>query len=93
MKYQPVHRCVCCGALWVQPRPLTRRQHELCEFLRSFIERHGYAPSFQEIADALGLSSLATIHEHLTNLERKGAIRRYPNARRGISVTVGERSR
>ncbi len=65
---------------------LTRRQRELLDFLANYISENGYAPSFEEIAERMGLGSLATVHEHLTNLERKGAIRRSPNASRGIEV-------
>ncbi|MBA3583785.1 MAG: repressor LexA, partial [Gemmatimonadetes bacterium] len=42
---------------------LTRRQHEVYDYIRSFLESHGYAPSLEEIGSALGLSSVATVHE------------------------------
>jgi repressor LexA len=66
--------------------PLTRRQSEILDYLRSHIEDQGYAPSFEEIADKFGFASLATVHEHLTNLERKGYIRRSYNESRSIEV-------
>jgi len=66
--------------------PLTRRQHEILDFIGSHIEAKGYAPSFEEIARQFGFQSLATVHEHLTNLERKGYIRRAHNESRGIEV-------
>lgn len=56
--------------------PLTKRQKQILDFLKEFIDEHGYAPSFDEIRTAFGYTSLATVHEHLTNLERKGYIRR-----------------
>jgi len=65
---------------------LTRRQRQILDYLTTFISKHGYAPSFEEIAEKMGFGSLATVHEHLTNLERKGAIRRSHNASRGIEV-------
>ncbi len=65
---------------------LTRRQQQIYEFLREFIARHGYAPSLEEIAAHFGLSSVATIHEHLTNLESKNMIRRHFNRNRAIEV-------
>jgi repressor LexA len=52
--------------------PLTKRQKEILDHVCAFIEDHGYAPSFEEIADHFQYSSLATVHEHLSNLERKG---------------------
>ena len=66
--------------------PLTRRQREILDYLTSYITDHGYAPSFEEIAGRFQFQSLATVHEHLTNLERKGHIRRTPNESRAIEI-------
>src|SRR2546429_6309048 len=66
--------------------PLTRRQREILDFVSGHITAKGYAPSFEEIAKQFGFQSLATVHEHLTNLERKGFIRRAPNESRAIEV-------
>ena len=66
--------------------PLTKRQKEILDHIESFIEKNGYAPSFEEIADAFGYSSLATVHEHLSNLERKGYIRKAYNESRSIEL-------
>lgn len=67
---------------------LTKRQREILDYLTGYIDEHGYAPSFEEIASAMGYASLATVHEHLSNLERKGAIRRAFNESRGIEVVT-----
>lgn len=66
--------------------PLTRRQHEILKYLTRQISDQGYAPSFEEIAEEFGYNSLATVHEHLSNLERKGFIRRSYNESRSIEV-------
>lgn len=66
--------------------PLTKRQSEILEYLRVYIEEQGFAPSFEELAEKFGFRSLATVHEHLTNLERKGYIRRTYNESRAIEV-------
>ena len=66
--------------------PLTRRQREILDYLTGYITDHGYAPSFEEIAGRFRFQSLATVHEHLTNLERKGHIRRTPNESRAIEI-------
>ena len=66
--------------------PPTKRQREIIEYLRSYIDENRYAPSFEEIAQRFGFSSLATVHEHLTNLERKGYIHRTHNESRSIEV-------
>jgi len=49
--------------------PLTKRQREILDYLNEFIAQHGYAPSLEEIGRKFGLSSLATVHKHLTNLQ------------------------
>ena len=67
-------------------QPLTKRQREILDFLNEFIEEHGYAPSLEEIGRRFGLSSLATVHKHLTNLQDKGVIRRAWNRSRSVEV-------
>ena len=66
--------------------PLTKRQKEILDYIESFIAGNGYAPSFEEIAEFFGYASLATVHEHLSNLERKGYIRKSYNESRSVEV-------
>jgi len=66
--------------------PLTKRQKEILDYIEGFITLRGYAPSFEEIAEEFGYSSLATVHEHLSNLERKGYIRKSYNESRSIEL-------
>ncbi len=66
--------------------PLTRRQREILTYLQDYADDRGYAPSFEEIAAHFNYNSLATVHEHLTNLERKGYIRRSYNESRAIEI-------
>ena len=66
--------------------PLTKRQKEILDYIELFIDDQGYAPSFEEIAESFGYSSLATVHEHLSNLERKGYIRKSYNESRSIEM-------
>jgi len=66
--------------------PLTKRQKEILDHIDGFIDERGYAPSFEEIAHHFGYSSLATVHEHLSNLERKGYIRKSYNESRSIEL-------
>ena len=63
---------------------LTKRQKEILDFLKAFIDENGYAPSFEEICTAFGYTSLATVHEHLTNLAAKGYIRKAYRESRSI---------
>jgi len=65
---------------------VTRRQKEVLDFLDSFVTRNGYSPSFEEIARGMGLKSLATVHKHITNLEKKGLLDRVHNRSRSIDV-------
>jgi repressor LexA len=65
---------------------LTKRQKELFDYLQEYIEEHGYAPTLEEIGRHFKLSSLATVHKHLTNLEHKGLIRRHWNFSRAIEI-------
>lgn len=66
--------------------PLTKRQREILDYLDEFIQQHGYAPSLEEIGRRFGLSSLATVHKHLTNLQEKGFIRRAWNRSRSVEL-------
>lgn len=63
---------------------ITKRQKEIYDFICAFLARHGYAPTIGEICAEFGLSSVATVHKHLTNLERRGWIRRRSNLSRAI---------
>ncbi len=76
-------------------QPLTKRQREILDYLNEFIAQHGYAPSLEEIGRRFGLSSLATVHKHLTNLQDKGFIRRAWNRSRSVELVptrMGERA-
>jgi repressor LexA len=70
--------------------PLTKRQREILTFLTGYTEANGYAPSFEEIASQFNYNSLATVHEHLSNLERKGYIKRNYNESRAIEILPSE---
>src|ERR1700691_4963054 len=65
---------------------LTRRQKQVYDFISNFVDTHGYSPWFEEIAEGLGLSSLATVHKHITNLEQKELLRRDYNRSRSIDL-------
>jgi repressor LexA len=67
-------------------QPLTKRQREILDYLNEFIQQHGYAPSLEEIGKRFTLSSLATVHKHLTNLQEKGFIRRSWNRSRSVEL-------
>ncbi len=69
---------------------LTKRQKETLDFIEQYLGEHGYAPTLSEIGQYFGLSSLATIHKHLRNLEEKGLIRRRHKHSRALELAVRE---
>jgi repressor LexA len=67
--------------------PLTKRQARVLDFVRSFMDEQGHCPSFQEIGQGIGLSSLATIHKHISTLEQKGYLSRGIHQSRSLELT------
>ena len=67
---------------------LTRRQKQVLDFISGFVHDNGYSPSYEEIAEGVTLASLATVHKHISALERKGYVRRGFNQSRSIDVTA-----
>jgi len=66
---------------------LSPRRQQILDFIRGFIEKKGYAPTYVEILGACNISSLATVQHHLKILEREGYIRRDPQIYRSITLT------
>lgn len=66
---------------------LTKRQKEVLDFIASFVEEHGYSPSYEEVAAGLRLASLATVHKHISTLEAKNYLRRGYNQSRSVELT------
>lgn len=67
---------------------LTDRQKDVLDFIKSYIVSRGYPPTVREIGKALDISSPATIHVHLKNLEKKGIIRKEGTKNRAIELLV-----
>lgn len=70
----------------MSPVTLYKKQKQILDYISQYIQLNGSSPTLQEIATAMGLSSLATVHEHLQSLVKKGLIRRYEGAVRGIEI-------
>lgn len=68
---------------------LTKRQKEVLDFLENFVKENRYSPSYEEIAENLGLSSLASVHKHIETLEAKGYIKRSFNQSRSLELSAG----
>lgn len=67
---------------------LTKRQEEILNFIKEYIVSHGYPPTIREICSAMGVSSPATVHAHLNNLENKGFIKKEDTKNRAIELLV-----
>ena len=67
---------------------LTARQRAILEFIRQWVQRHGYPPSVREIGEAVGLVSPSSVAYQLKELERKGYLRRDPNRPRAVDVRL-----
>lgn len=63
-----------------------KKQRQILDFIRQQIQLNGTAPTLRKIADAIGVSSLATVHEHLSSLEEKGLIKRKKGKVRSIEI-------
>ncbi|MBI4067201.1 transcriptional repressor LexA [Candidatus Gottesmanbacteria bacterium] len=67
---------------------LYAKERQILEFIAQFIQRRGFAPTLGEIAEAVGVSAVSTIHEHLASLERKKFIIKKPGIERSIEITA-----
>jgi repressor LexA len=65
---------------------LTKRQREILEFIQVYLDDNGYPPTVRDIGGAVGLTSSSTVHAHLSNLEKAGAIRRDPTKPRALEI-------
>src|ERR671936_532910 len=65
---------------------ITKRQRQVYDFISAFVQKNGYSPSFEEIGEGMGLNSLATVHKHVSNLEKKNLLTRDYNRSRSIDL-------
>ncbi|OGM20383.1 repressor LexA [Candidatus Woesebacteria bacterium RIFCSPLOWO2_01_FULL_37_19] len=63
-----------------------KRQSQILDFIKQYIQANLSAPTLRQIADAIGVSSLATVHEHLEALEVKKLIKRKTGKTRAIEL-------
>src|SRR4029453_17070676 len=69
--------------------PRTQRQKDILDFITRFLERHGYQPSYTQIARHFGVKSRATIAKHITALEKRGLLaRQHEDGSFGLNVKV-----
>jgi len=90
LKYHLTSSGKVCKNILVMALVIYRRQQQILDFIRQYIQTTGSAPTLRQIADAIGVSSLATVHEHLTTLETKKLIRRKGGRIRAIELVDQE---
>lgn len=77
------------GIVWfnrIMAVTLYKKQRQIVDYISQFIQKNGFSPTLSEIATAIGVSSLATVHEHLQALIKKKIIKKYEGAVRGIEL-------
>ncbi|MFH1840724.1 MAG: transcriptional repressor LexA [Candidatus Shapirobacteria bacterium] len=62
------------------------KQRQILDYLSQYIQKNGYAPTLKEIAQAIGVNSLATVHGHITEMVKRGLVRRFKGSFRGLEV-------
>jgi len=72
------------------PYPITKRQKEVYDFVKTFIGDKGYSPTLEEIKKRLRLSAVSTVHQHINALIDKGYIKKFDNLARAIEVNEPE---
>ena len=70
----------------MKERKLTKKQLALLNFIRDFTEENGHSPSYREICEGLGLSSVSAVAEHIDNLVEKGALLKTPGEARSLEI-------
>ena len=65
---------------------LTKRQEDVLKYIKKYVAKHGFPPATREIGAALGLTSPATVHTHITKLVQKGYLRTTKSKFRTIEV-------
>ncbi len=82
--------CPECGTQWhppaIFPIPLTPRQKYVLDFIIGYSDQHGFSPTFQEIANGVGVASKTGVSQHLANLEDRGWITRLEKRARSILI-------
>ncbi|CAI6074754.1 LexA repressor [Paenibacillus sp. JJ-100] len=71
----------------IMDKPLSRRQQDIYDYVRMFIEDNGYSPTIREIAEGIMLSSASTVHSHINSLIRKGYLTHSSGGVRTLALT------
>lgn len=66
----------------------TKRQKQILDFITAYLKDHDYSPSYMEIAEHFGISSPATVHQHVKALEEKGHLKPFKNQKRALEPVL-----
>ena len=75
-----------------EAEPLTARQRRILDFIAETVQKRGYPPTVREIGEAVGLTSSSSVHAQLSNLERRGVLRKDPTKPRAMTLSESERA-
>lgn len=70
--------------------PITKRQKQIYDYIKGYIERKGFSPTFEEIKKHFKLSALSTVHQHIEVLTKKGMLSKNSYSARGIEISNKE---
>jgi len=83
--------------LWMESAPcggfvkgLTKRQREIVDYIHEFISNNRYSPSYREIGEHFGFTSLGSVYKHVNTLKRKGALLTQSKVSRSVIPTTQE---
>ena len=65
---------------------LTKKQLAVIDFIQDYTDENGSSPSYREIMEGLGLTSVSAVAEHIDNLISKGALRKTPGEARSLEI-------
>lgn len=65
---------------------LTKKQLAVLDFIQDYTEENGNSPSYREIMEGLGLSSVSAVAEHIDNLVSRGALVKTPGEARSLQI-------
>lgn len=67
-------------------KSLTKRQHEILQYIRDYLQTHQYAPSFREIMQHFSFKSLGTVHRYIKILKNRGMLDGKKNCSRSLTL-------
>jgi len=70
---------------------LTKRQKQILDYIKSYIDKESISPTFEEIRKHFKLSALSTVHQHIETLSEKGFLEKNGSSARGVQLKTEEK--